>query len=200
MLYHLSHQESNYITDFNNKKWFFTNNSTGFENLRFIQFLYLQLLLLYNFLSMIASDNNSSAFRVILKGESESPSVVSNSLWPHGLYSPWSSLGQNTEVSSLSLLQGIFPTHRSNPGLLYCRRILYQLSHKGSPRILEWVAYPFSSRSSQPRNQTRVSCIAGQFFSNWAITKVLEQFCLLAKWLIWNRVNLSNFWVSLLYH
>ena len=58
----------------------FTNNSTGFENLRFIQFLYLQLLLLYNFLSIIASDNNSSAFRVILKGESESPSVVSNSL------------------------------------------------------------------------------------------------------------------------
>ena len=200
MLYHLSHQESNYIIDFNNKKWFFTNNSTGFENLRFIQFLYLQLLLLYNFLSMIASDNNTSAFRVILKGESESPSVVSNSLWPHGLYSPWSSLGQNTEVSSLSLLQGIFPTHRSNPGLLYCRRILCQLIHKGSPRILECVAYPFSSRSSQPRNQTRVSCIAGQFFSNWAITKALEQFCLLAKWLIWNRVNLSNFWVSLLYH
>ena len=37
---------------------------------------------------------------------------------------------------------------RSNPGLLHCRRILYHLSHKGSPRILEWVAYPFSSGSS----------------------------------------------------
>ena len=108
----------------------FTNNSTGFENLRFIQFLYLQLLLLYNFLSIIASDNNSSAFRVILKGESESPSVVSNSLWPRGLYSPRSSLGQNTEVSTLSLLQGIFPTHRSNPGLPHCKQILYQLSYK----------------------------------------------------------------------
>ena len=45
-------------------------------------------------------------------------------------------------------------------------QILYQLSHKGSPRILEWVAYPFSSRSSQTRNQTRVSCIAGGFFTN----------------------------------
>ena len=47
-----------------------------------------------------------------------------------------SSLGQNTGVGSLSLLQGIFPTQGSNPGLPHCRRILYQLSHKGSPRIL----------------------------------------------------------------
>ena len=51
--------------------------------------------------------------------------------------------GQNTGVSSLSLLQGIFRTRGSNPGLPHCRRILYQLSHKGSPRILEWVAFPF---------------------------------------------------------
>ena len=50
---------------------------------------------------------------------------------------------QNTGVGSLSLLQGIFPTQGSNPGFPHCRRILYQLSHKGSPRILEWVAYPF---------------------------------------------------------
>ena len=53
----------------------------------------------------------------------------------HGLYSPWNSSGQNTGVGSCSLLQGIFPTHGSNPGLLHCRWILYQLSHKGSPRI-----------------------------------------------------------------
>ena len=58
--------------------------------------------------------------------------VASNSLWPHGLYSIWNSPGQNTWVGSLSLLQGIFPTQRSNPGLLNCGRILYQLSHKGS--------------------------------------------------------------------
>ena len=49
---------------------------------------------------------------------SESCSVMSNSLWPHGLYSPWNSLGQNTGVGSLSLLQGIFPTQESNPSLL----------------------------------------------------------------------------------
>ena len=65
--------------------------------------------------------------------KSESRSVMSNSFQPHGLYSPWNSPGQNTGVGSLSLLQGIFPIQGSNPGLPHCRRILYQLSHKGSP-------------------------------------------------------------------
>ena len=59
--------------------------------------------------------------------ESESCSVVSDSLQPHGLYSPWNSPGQNTGVGSLSLLRGIFPTQGSNPGLLHFRQILYQL-------------------------------------------------------------------------
>ena len=95
------------------------------------------------------------------ENESESLSIVSHSLGPHRLYSPWNSPGQNTGVGSLSLLQGIFWTQESNWGLLCCRRILYQLSHKGSPRILEWVAYPFSSTSSQPRNWTGVPCTAG---------------------------------------
>ena len=104
---------------------------------------------------------------------SESRSVMSNSLRPHGLYSPWNSPGQNTRMGSLSLLQGIFPTQGSNPGLLPCRPILYQLSHKGTPRILEWVAYPFSRGSSWPKNQTRVSYIAGRFFPNWAIREGL---------------------------
>ena len=93
---------------------------------------------------------------------------MSDSLQTHGLYSPWNSPGQNTAVRSCSLLQGIFPTQGSNPGLWHCRQILCQLSPKGSPRILEWVAYPFSYRSSQPRNQTGVSCIAGRFFTSWA--------------------------------
>ena len=55
---------------------------------------------------------------------------------------------QNTGVGSLSLLQGIFPTQGSNPGLPHFRQILYQLSHQGSPRMLEWVAYPFFRGSS----------------------------------------------------
>ena len=79
--------------------------------------------------------------------------------------------GQNTRMGSLFLLQWIFLTQGSNPGLSHCRQILYQLSHKGSPRVLEWVAYPFSSGSSQPRNQTGVSCIAGRLLPNWAIRK-----------------------------
>ena len=64
---------------------------------------------------------------------------------------------------------------RDNPGLLLCGWILYQLSYKGSPRILERVADPFSSRSSWPRNQTRVSCIARGFFTNWAIREAPSQ-------------------------
>ena len=65
--------------------------------------------------------------------KSDSYPVASDSLQPHGLYSLWTSPGQNTGVGSLSLLQGIFPTQGSNPGLPHCRWILYQLSHKGSP-------------------------------------------------------------------
>ena len=83
--------------------------------------------------------------------------------------SPWNSPGKNTGVGTLSLLQWIIPTQELNWGLLHCRWILYQLCFQGSPRILEWAAFPFSSRSSWPRNQNRVSCIAGRFFTNWAI-------------------------------
>ena len=61
--------------------------------------------------------------------------VMSNSVQPQGLYSPWNSPGQNTGMGSHSLLQGTFPTQGSNPGLLHYRQILYQLSHKGSPHF-----------------------------------------------------------------
>ena len=63
--------------------------------------------------------------------QSESHSVFSDSLWPHGLYSPWNSLGQNTGVGSLSFARG----------------------------------------SSQPRDQTQISHIAGEFFTSWATEK-----------------------------
>ena len=53
------------------------------------------------------------------------------------------SLAKNTKVGCHALLQGIFPTQGLNPGLPHCRQILYHLSHQGSTRILEWVAYPF---------------------------------------------------------
>ena len=89
---------------------------------------------------ILAYDPAMISFSIYL---SESRSVVSDCLRPHGLYSSWNSPDQNTGIGSFSLLQGIFPTQESNQGLPHCRRILHQLNHKGSPRILEWVAYPF---------------------------------------------------------
>ena len=54
--------------------------------------------------------------------------------------------------------------------------ILSHLSHQGSPRKLEWVAYPFSRGTSRPRNRTRVSCITRGFFTSWANRKA-QRFC-----------------------
>ena len=78
------------------------------------------------------------------------------------------SAAKNTGVGCHSLLQGIFSTQGSNPGLLHCWWILYHLSQQGSLTILEWVAYPSSWGSSWPRNWTGVSCISGRFFTSWA--------------------------------
>ena len=60
----------------------------------------------------------------------------------------WNSPGKNTGMGCHSLFQEIFPTQESNPGLLYCRGLFTILSHQGSPRILEWVAYPLCRGSS----------------------------------------------------
>ena len=79
--------------------------------------------------------------------------------------------GKNTGVGCHALLQGIFPSQRSNPGLLCCRQILHHLSHQRNPRMLEWVAYPFSRGSSWAGNQTKVSRIVGGFFTSWATRK-----------------------------
>ena len=107
---------------------------------------------------------------------------------------------KNTGVGSLSLLQQIFLTQESNWGLLYCRQILYQLALREAPKwkslshvrlfatpwtihpihgilqawILAWVAVSFSRRSSQPRDQTQVSSIAGAFLTSWATREAQE--------------------------
>ena len=73
-----------------------------------------------------------------MPNESESRSVMSDTLRPHGLYSQCNSPGQNTGVGSLSLLQGIFPTQESNQGLLHYRGILYQLIYQGGPNMPKW--------------------------------------------------------------
>ena len=144
------------------------------------------------------------------QNESDSWSVTSDSLWPHGLYSPWNSLGwntgvgglfpspgdlpnpgieprspalqadslpaepqgkpENTEVGSLSLLQGIFPTQESNWGLLHCRQILYQLSYEGSPNTFKSIVFQvniksISSLSFQQKN-SNFMCEAFFFLYN----------------------------------
>ena len=63
-------------------------------------------------------------------------------------------------MGNLSLLQGIIPTQGLNAGLPHCRWILYQMSHKGSPRILEWEAHPLLQGifPTQESNQGPLHC------------------------------------------
>ena len=90
------------------------------------------------------------------------------------------------EWITFPLLQRIFPTQGSNPVLSHCRLILYQLSHKGSPRMLGWGAYPSSSGSSQPKDRTSVSYIAGRFFTTWAIREAQDFLKALSKaWVVY---------------
>ena len=107
--------------------------------------------------------------------KSESHSVVSNSLWPRG-----------TVHGILQAPQGL------NPSFPHCRRVLYHLSHQGSPRIPTWVTYPFSNGCSQPRNQTGVSCIAGRFFTSWATRKPY----LLWMYSNWDSVELMSTYIN----
>ena len=85
----------------------------------------------------------------------------------------------HTILQARTLERVVFPFSRGSsipgtePRSPALQVVLYQLSHQGSPRILEWVAYPFSSRSSQPRNRTGVSRFVGRFFTNWAIREAL---------------------------
>ena len=107
------------------------------------------------------------------------PSVVSNSVQPCGLQPtrllcPRDSPGKNTGGGCHALIQGIFLTQASNPGLPHCRKILYHLSHQGSPRILEWVAYSFSRGSSRPWDQTQVSRTASGLSIDWATREALS--------------------------
>ena len=83
---------------------------------------------------------------------------------PQGSFVHRGSPGKNTGVGCHALLQGIFPTQGSNPGLPHCRWILYHLSHHKSPKMLEWVAYPFSRGTYQPRDRTRVSWTVGSLY------------------------------------
>ena len=126
-----------------------------------LAYLWFESLLIYQ-LSHNGAPNRGTRQQVKLK-------VTESCLTLCDPMDPWNSPGQNTGVGSYSLLQDIFPTHELNPGLPHCRQILSQLSHEGSPRILEWIAYPFPRGSSQPRNRTRVSSTAGDYLpTEWS--------------------------------
>ena len=120
---------------------------------------------------------------------------MSDSLPTHVIYSPWNSPGQITGVGSLSLLQGIFPTQGSNPGLPHCRRILYQLSHQESPEI----------RNRQPKHLCLILvqlilCAHCSFFVSFSsCLKQLKKICpgrsLVLQWLrIHLPVQQCRFW------
>ena len=136
---------------------------------------------------------------LLVSAESEGESrSVSDFATPWTLYSPWNSPGQNTGAGSCSLLQGIFPTQGSNPGPLHCRWILCQLSHKGSPRILEWVAYPFSSGSSWPKIETESPALwadslpTEQTYTEIPISYVVAVFGSVSSWCAWRNAFLIS--------
>ena len=118
----------------------------------------------------------------------ESCLVMSNSLLPQELYSPWNSPGQNTGVGSHFLLQGVFPTQGSNQGLPHSKRILHRLSHQGSPVSIDKVFAKVSQTVSQrwstgfcpgnPLSQLRVQTtpqLPLSPFSHQTLGWVLEQ-------------------------
>ena len=84
---------------------------------------------------------------------------------------------KNTGVGSLSLLQGIFPTQELNWGLLHCRRILYQLSYQGSPRLQYLPSMGLVAlqrvEPSQTRDRTCVPCVGRQILNCWMTSKFL---------------------------
>ena len=109
--------------------------------------------------------------------KSESRSVVFNSSRAHGLCGPWNSPGQNTGVGSLSLLQGIFPTQRSNPGIPHCRQIFYQLRHKGSPYMSVQFSRSVVSNSLRPHMHLYIHIYIYKVISilqNFIILKLLS--------------------------
>ena len=112
---------------------------------------------------------------------------MSDSLWSHGLYSPWNSPGQNTGIlESLScvwLFYNFMDCSLPDPSV---HRIL-------QASILEWVALPSSRGSSWPRDWTWGSCIAGRFFTDWAIWETL--YLSLKEHLSKSRSN-SHLWES----
>ena len=141
-------------------------------------------------------------FSVFIMKWSEIRSAVPNSLWP------WNSPGQNTGVGSLPLLQGIFWTQGLNPGPLNCRQIHYQLSHKGSPRILEWVSLSLLQRIFPAQESNRGLLLCRQILyqlsyqdgkgNNWEYTVHCFIYSFIMN--VWRRKGKSMTSLPLMYH
>ena len=121
------------------------------------------------------------------ESESEIRSVVSDSLWPCGLYSPWNSSGQNTGVDSLLFLQGNSPNPGIKPRSPTLQADSLPAESQGKSKNTGVGNYPFSSGSSRPRNWTGVSCIAGELFTNWAMREALK---------LYNFSEYISYWIS----
>ena len=116
---------------------------------------------------------------VLLYGipESESCSVVSDCLWPHGLYTVHGILqARILEWVDFPFSRWSFePRDQTQVSCTADRFFTSWATRK--PKNTDWVACPFSSRSSRPRDQSGVSCIAGRFFTNWAIKEATWNAC-----------------------
>ena len=139
------------------------------------------------------------------RSESESlsvPSTLCDPLRPHGQYSPWDSPGQNTGVGCRSLLQGIFPTQGSNPGLPHCRQILYQLSHQGSP-LLWWrffLIVTLLTASDLPTKSTHYTSFIIQYRGDnrWENPTIFKfSFILVPWWSVQHGTEMRNSFFSL---
>ena len=98
---------------------------------------------------------------------------MSDSLWPHGLYSPWNSPGQNTGVGSLSLLQGIFPTLGLEPRCPTLKTDSLPGESQGKSKNTGVGSLTLVQQIFPTQELNQVSCIAGGFLTNWAIREVL---------------------------
>ena len=108
---------------------------------------------------------------------------MSNSLQPHGWYSPRNSPGQNTGVGGHSLLQEIFPTQGSNSGVPHCSWILYQLSHQGNRNHFNYSIYStqnpmlytgLRSRGCESWTVKKAECQRIDAFKLWSWRRLLR--------------------------
>ena len=195
-IFHRKHRKKNFLFRNQNSLWPFPH-TPSFPSTEFIQHAYFLLSSSWSTVTLILCLSNPSSWLTLFYHFSQSDPMchavlclVAQSCPTLCNFMDCSLTGssvhgdspcKNTGVGRHALLQGIFLTQGWNPGLPHCRQILYHLSHQGSLRILEWVAYPFTRGISWPRNWTGVCCISGRFFTSWATWE--------ARWTPWGTIS-----------